>query len=182
MPYVGDPVSDTMADRIEEKIRELLKTSTRMDAIKVFYRGEPGFVPVKLFPMVVVFLSEETEATGQEQYTESTGMRYYRYDGYVAIEIVMKDTSGLMPDADRNADVPSYLEAKELTQAAFNAIMSWGGPRGDLEQDPIVSFDGKEKSIEMRMDTINNGLARRGDNVTNRGTLDFHLYTRRLDW
>lgn len=182
MPYSGDPPGDTMADRIENKLRDLLIASAAFNGVPVFYRGEPGFVPVKLFPIVVTFLAEEQEATSQEGYQESTGLRHYRYDGYIALEVIQKDTSGLMPDADRKADVPSYLAAKTLTQAAFNAVLSWGGPQGNLEQDPVVSFDGKEQTVELRTDTITNGLARRGDNVTNRGTLNFHVYTRRIDW
>lgn len=180
--FINDPVTDTMVDRIEDKIRELVKTHPKMNEMKVFYRGEPGFVPVKLFPMVVVFLSEQEEATGQEQYTESTGLTYYRYNGYVALEVLMKDTSGLMPDADRNADVPSYMESKAFTQAAYNAVKSWGGPSGGLDQDPVVSQDTKEATLELRIDPWTNGLARRGDNVTNRGTFNFHVYTRRQNW
>ena len=182
MAYVGDPPADTMSDRIEQKIRLLLRTSSDFDSIKVFYRGEPGFVPVKLFPMVVTFLTEQQEATGQDGFGDSTGLRYYRYVGYVALEVLMKDTSGLMPDANREANVPSYLAAKDLTQAAFNAVVSWGGPQGNLEQNPVISYDTKEETVELRTGVINNGLARRGDNVTNRGTLNFTVYTRRQDW
>lgn len=182
MPYSGDPVSDTMSDRLEEKLRNLLIASSDFDEIKVFYRGEPGFVPVKLYPFVIVFMSEENEAIGSEGYGESTGMRYYRYDSYVSLEVLFKDTATLMPDADRKANVGSYLKAKELTQGAFNAVLSWGGPQGELENDPVISADGKEVSVELRTDAITNGLGRRGDNVSNRGTFSCHIYTRRLDW
>lgn len=182
MSYIGDPVGDTMVDRIEKKVRQVLKTQSRLDAVKVFYRGEPSFVPVKLHPLVVVFIAEKQEATGQEQYTESTGMKYFRYDGYVAVEVLAKDTRDLMPDADRDADVPSYLEAKEMTQAAENAMLTWGGPEGQLDEDPVVSYDGKEATMELRTTITTNGLGRRGDNVTNRGTVNFHIYTRRLNW
>jgi hypothetical protein len=171
-----------MQDRIEERLRNLLIASPFFDEIKVFYRGEPGFVPVKLFPFVIIFLSQETEATNDEGYAESTGIRYYRYDGYISLEVLAKDTSGLMPDADRKADVPSYLLAKNFTQAAFRTILEWGGPEGHLEEDPVISFDGKERTTELRTDTITNGLSRRGDNVSNRGSFPFHLYTRRQDW
>src|SRR4029079_8927671 len=125
--------------------------------------------PVKLHPFVIIFLAEAQEATRQECYGNSTGLRYYRYERYAAIEVVMRDTSGLMPDGNRDANVPSYLEAKTLTQAAFNALMSWGGARGLLVDDPVVSFDGRETASEMRIDPFTNGLGRRGDNVTNRG-------------
>jgi hypothetical protein len=182
MPYSGDPPNDTMQDRIEIKLRDLLAGSSDFDSLKVFYRGEPGFVPVKLYPFAIVFLSEEQEAIGQEGFGESTGLRYYRYDGYVSLEVLHKDTTNLMPDGDRYADVGSYLVAKELTQAAFNALLSWGGPTGELEDDPVVSNDGKEATVEFRTDSITNGLGRRGDNVSNRGTMNFHIYTRRQDW
>lgn len=182
MPYLGDPPGDTMADRIENKIRTLLSSSPDFDEIKVFYRGEPGFVPVKLYPFAVVFLSEENEALGQEGYEEATGLRYYRYDGYISLEVLFKDTTTLMPDIDRHANVGSYLKAKELTQAAFNAILTWGGPQAHLEDDPVISYDTKEETVELRNDTITNGLGRRGDNVSNRGTFAFHIYTRRITW
>lgn len=182
MPYSGDPPADTMSDRIEEKLRDLLLASSDFDELKVFYRGEPGFVPVKLYPFAIVFLSEENEAIGQEGYGESTALRYYRYDGYISLEVLFKDTNTLMPDVDRKANVGTYLRAKELTQAAFNAVLSWGGPQGNLEQDPVISADTKEQTVELRTDAITNGLGRRGDNISNRGTMNYHVYTRRQDW
>lgn len=182
MPYSGDPPADTMADRIEEHLRNLLLASSDFDELMVIYRGEPGFVPVKLYPFGILFLSEENEAIGQEGYGESTGLRYYRYDGYISLEVLFKDTLSLMPDVDRKANVGTYLKAKELTQATFNAILSWGGPQGNLENDPVVSSDSKEATVELRTDGITNGLGRRGDNVSNRGTFRFHIYTRRQDW
>lgn len=182
MPYQGDPPGDTMSDRIEEYIRNLILASSDFDELKVVIRGEPGFMPVKLYPFGIVFLSEENEALGQEGYSEATGVRYYRYDGYISLEVLFKDTSTLMPDADRKANVGSYLRAKELTQAAFNAVVSWGGPQGNLEEAPVISSDGKERTVELRTDAINNGLGRRGDNVSNRGTFNFHVYTVRQNW
>ena len=182
MPYSGDPPGDTMADRIENKLRDLLLASSDFDECKVFYRGEPGFVPVKLYPFVIVFLREESEAVGQDGYEESTGMRYFRYEGYISLEVLFKDSGTLMPDGNRRADVGTYLRAKELTQAAFNAILSWGGPQGHLEDDPVTSVDGREATVEFRTDGITNGLGRRGDNISNRGTFNFHVYTRRLNW
>jgi hypothetical protein len=182
MPYIGDPPGDTMGDRIEERIRDLLLASPELSEIKGFYRGEPGFIPVSLHPFSVVFLSEEAQATGQEGYEDATGLRYFRYDGYVSVEVLHRDVDDLMPDSNRRADVGSYLKAKELTQASFNAVMTWGGPSGQLEDDPVVSFDTKEKTTELRSDTILNGQARRGDNVTNRGVFNFHLFTTRQNW
>lgn len=182
MAWSNDPATDAMQDRIEEKLRNLLIASSEMDPIKVFYRGEPGFVPVKLFPFAIVFLSDENEAIGGEGYEQATGIRYYRYDGYISLEVLAKDTSNLMPDVDRKANVTSYIEAKTLTQAAFNAILAWGGPSGELEADPVISYDTKEQTVELRTDTINNGLSRRGDNVSNRGSFQFHIFTRRQDW
>lgn len=182
MPYSGDPVNDTMSDRIEEKIRDLLIGSSDFDALKVFYRGEPGFVPVKLYPFAIIFLQEEAEATGEDGYGEATGLRYFKYEGYVSLEVLFKDTATLMPNAERKADVGTYLRAKELTQGAFNAILSWGGPQGHLEEEPVQSVDGREETVELRTGVIRNGLGQRGDNVSNRGTFPFIVYTRRLNW
>lgn len=182
MPWSADPPSDSMADRVENKIRDLLIASPFFDEVRVFYRGEPGFVPVKLYPFVVVFLSQEAEAVNDEGYVPATGLRYFRYDGYVSLEVLAKDTSGLMPDADRKADVPTYIMSKTLTQAAFRTVLEWGGTSGELDQNPVVSYDTKEQTVELRMDTITNGLSRRGDNVSNRGSFPFHVYTRRVDW
>jgi hypothetical protein len=179
--YIGDPPTDTMQDRLEIKIRELLKGSADLNGLKVFYRGEPSIVPIHLHPFAIIFLTEQNEASGQEGYEESTGMRYYRFDGYVALEVVHRDIEGLSP-VNRDADVPSYLDAKKYTQASFNAIMTWGGPSGRLIDDPVISFDGKERTVELRADTIVNGLSRRHDNVSNRGSFEFHIYTVRLNY
>ncbi len=74
MSFSDDPVTDRMQDRIEEKLRNLMIASSDFDALKVFYRGEPGFVPVKLYPFAVIFLAEELEAIGQEGYEPATGL------------------------------------------------------------------------------------------------------------
>ena len=182
MSFSDDPVTDTMQDRIEEKLRNLMIASSDFDALKVFYRGEPGFVPVKLYPFAVIFLAEEQEAIGQEGYEPATGLTYYRYDGYVSLEVLFRDTNALMPDSNRKADVGSYLLAKQYTQATFKALMAWGGPQGHLEEDPVISNDGKEQTVEMVRDSMSNGLGRRGDNVSNRGNFAFHLYTVRRNW
>lgn len=177
------PATDTMQDRIEEKLRSLVLASPEVDKLQVLYRGEPGVLPIRLYPFGVVFLDTVREATGEEGYGESTGMRHFLYTGYVAFEVVYRDVDGLLPDLNREADVPSYLEAKELCAAAWEAVFAWGGPTGNLEASPVVSSDGKEQTVELRTDLQRNGLTNRGlDNVNNRSSFEFHIYTRRLDW
>jgi hypothetical protein len=178
-----DPANDTMQDRLEEKVRNLLLASAELAGLEVFYRGEPGIVPVKLYPFATVFLDTKREATGEEGYGQQTGVTNFRYDGYVAFEVLFKDTTRLVPDADRKANVQSYIDAKTLAEAGFNALWAWGGPMGVLEGDPVVSFDTKEASVELRTDNQHNGAADRGnDNANNRSSFEFHIYTRRLDF
>lgn len=177
-----DP-TDTMQDRIEEKIRDLILGSGGLNGVKVVYRGEPGVVPIKLYPFGVVFLDTKREATGEEGYGESTGMRHFRYDGIISFETVYKDTASMAPDANRRANIGSYLEAKALAESAFEALTAWGGPMGILEGDPVQSANDKEITVELRTDNQHNGLADRGnDNANNRSSFEFHIYTRRLDW
>jgi len=179
MPYFGDPVGDTMGDRIEIYLRSLLASSADLSVVQVFYRGDPGIVPVRLHPFCWVFLSEEREATGESGYAESTGMRHFYYDGELNFEVLFKDSLNVVP-VDRLAEVPSYMQSKELTQAGVQAVMEWGGPTGNLEENPVTSFDDKEMTVEFRLGSVRNGLQDRVNNVTNRGSVDFRVYTRRL--
>lgn len=179
--YIGDPVTDSMQDRLEIKLRNLLLASSDLNDLKVIYRGEPSIIPVHLYPFGILFLTDQNEAD-TDGYGQATGVTYYRYDGYIALEVVHRDVDGLAPSVQRTADVPSYIAAKKYTQGAYNAIMTWGGPGGHLENDPVVSFDGKEQTVELRADAINNALARRSDNVSNRGSFSFHIYTVRINY
>jgi len=173
-----DPVDDTMQDRIEERLRDLLLAREDLLQLKVIFRGEPGTVPTKLHPFAVVFLELESDAN-QDGYGASTGVRNYRYDGYVSIDVLHKDAAHLMPSSDRRANVSSYLSAKSYIQAARQALMAWGGPFGRLE-DPVVSFDTKEQTVELVTENIRNGLVSRDENnYSNRAAFDFHIYTTR---
>lgn len=179
MPYFGDPVGDTMSDRIEIKLRDLLVVRQDLTEVQVFYRGDPVIVPVKLMPYCWLKIGDENEAAGEGGYGESTGMRYFFYDVEVNFEVLYKDAQDLMP-VDRIADVESYMRSKELTQAGMQAIMEWGGPSGNLEDDPVESFDGKEMTVELRLGRVMNGPQDRIDNYTSRGRFALRIYTRRL--
>lgn len=178
---MADDLNDVMSDRIEEKIRDLCLAHSGFDAVKVMYRGEPMVVPVNLHPFATVFLRSEGEAQGMEGMTDDTGpVRRWRYDGYISVEVLLPDTRGLKPDANRKADIPSYLAAKEIVQAAKQAVQGWADPDGDIMMDPVVSDDGREKTVELRVDQIQNAImTRTPDNVVNVATFAFHVYTRR---
>lgn len=174
-----EPIDNTMQDRLEDKLIELLLADVRLEPLAVIYRGEPGAVPTKLHPFGAVFLELETDAN-QDGYGSSTGVRNYRYSGYVSIDVLMKDARGLLPGASRRVDVPSYRESKRYIQVARQAIMAWGGPFGELEENPVVSSDTKERSVEMITSNLRNGLASRDDNnYTNRGSFEFSIMTTR---
>lgn len=174
-----ESIDDTMQDRIENKIRDLLLADARLRPLAAFYKGEPGVVPTKLHPFCVIFLELEADANA-EGYGASTGVRNYRYNGYVSIDVLMKDSRALLPGPDRKVDVPSYGQSKRYIQAARQAIMSWGGPFGGLEQSPVVSVDEKERTVEMITGNLRNGLASREENnYTNRGSFEFTVMTTR---
>lgn len=175
----ADPIDDTMQDRIEEKIRDLLLASPDLKDLKVIWRGEPGVVPIAYHPFGVLFLELESDANS-EGYGASTGVRNYRYDGYFSVDVVFKDASEMVPDQFRRANVRSYLMAKRYIQGARKAVMGWGGPFGTLEQDPVISADTKERTVELITENIRNGLvARDENNYTNRASFDFHVMTTR---
>jgi hypothetical protein len=179
MPYFGDPPGDTMSDRIENKIRDLLVQRQDLNDVQVFYRGDPVIVPVKLMPYSWLMIRDENEATGESGYAESTGMRHFWYDLEVNFEVLYRDAQDLMP-VTRMANVTSYMRSKELTQAGMQAVMEWAGPSGNLEDDPVVSADGKEMTIEGRLGRVTNGPQDRIDNVTSRGRFALRIYTRRI--
>jgi len=174
-----DPVTDTMQDRIEEKLRDLLLAKEELDPIRVMFRGEPGAVPTKLHPFIVIFLELESDAN-QEGYGAATSVRHYRYDGYISVDVVHKDAADMLPDANRKANVGSYLLSKSYIQAARQAMMDWGGPFGELEDNPVVSEDTREQTVEMICENIRNALVSRTENnYSNRASFDFHIMTTR---
>ena len=179
---MADPVTDTMSDRLEEYMRDLCLAHSGFAAVKVMYRGEPSFVPTALHPFTTIFLRQEGEARGVDGHTDDTGpTRRHRYDGNITVQALVPDTGGLRPDTDRKAEIPSYLEAKQIIQAAKQAILAWADPNGDLTGTPVTSSDGKEMTVELRVDSIQNALMSRGsDNILNIGTFEFHVYTRRM--
>jgi len=175
----ADPVDDTMQDRIEEKLRDLLLAREDLAGLKVVFRGEPGPVPTKLHPFAVVFLELEADANS-EGYGAATGVRHYRYDGFISVDVTHKDAAGLLPGPSRKADVQSYLASKSLIQGCRQALMEWGGPFGALEDSPVISFDERERTVELITENIRNGLVSRDENnYTNRGSFDFHIMTTR---
>ncbi|MGV0984992.1 MAG: hypothetical protein ACOYB2_10585 [Limnohabitans sp.] len=182
LDMITDQLDDVMSDRIEEKIRDLCLAHPGFATVRVMYRGEPTFVPTSLHPFATVFLRQEGEAQGQEGQTDDTGpTRRWRYDGYISVEVLLPDTRGLKPNAQRKADIPSYLSAKQIIQAAKQALHAWAGPDGDITMDPVTSDDGKETTTELRVDQVQNAImTRSAENISNVGTFAFHVYTRRM--
>ena len=145
-----------------------------LTALKVVYRGEPGFVPTRLYPFSVVFLSTEMQATGQDGYGRETGIISYRYSGSISCEQYFKDVETLEPNSNREADIGSYREARELIQGCWSAITAW-----DPGNDIVWSEDGKEQTRELFIDTVRNSIMGRSDNFSNRGSFDLHIYSTR---
>lgn len=178
---MADPITE-MQDLTEVGIREKLIAWTGLDGVQVFYRGEPSIVPVKLHPFGVIFLEDSSEATGQDGYGEVTAMRYYLFNGYISFETLHRDVLGLMP-TDRRADVPSYMESKDLIKEALACIIDWAGTDGRrIAEDPITSSGGEASTVELRTGQIRYGLNRRDNNVSNTGILEFRLYVRVTDF
>lgn len=180
-----DDTADTMGDRIEEKIRDLCLARAEFDQMQVFYRGEPAIVPVRLYPYAVVFITTEGEAVGEDGYSQDTGpVRYLRYSGFVRVAFLVPDTSGLAPDVNRKATIPSYDAAKRAIQAAKQAVQAWGGPVGMLDEDPLTSEDTRESTSSLRTDAIRNAVTVRPgeDNVSNEGVFEWHVFTRREEY
>ena len=170
-----EPVDDTFGDRLEIKIVDMILELADLHDIRVVYRGEPGVVPVKLYPFVIVFMRREREAQGEEGYGEDTGFQAWNHSGYVSIEVLFKDTATLMP-VNRRATVGSYLQSKEFTQAVKQKLTAW-----DLNADPVVSYGGYQKTVgQLYVDDIVNAMeSRDATNVSNRGNISFHLFSRK---
>lgn len=163
-----------MQDLLEEYLRDLLLEADEFEALKVVYRGEPNVVPARLFPFAVVYMASTTEAMGSEGYGPSTGQRFWRHEGYVAFEVLERDTESLVPDEERKANVASYMSAKDLCQAAVGLLKRW-----DPDEDPVDLVEGKERSTgEVWFDRIENAMTvRPNETVANRSSVLFHVYS-----
>ena len=172
--------ADTLFQPIADKLRVLLGAESVLDQLNALVRGEPEILPVRYYPFAVVFVQRRREAQGERGYGISTGMVDYVYAFYVAIEVLLKDTSGLVPDEKRWIDVPSYDLAHELGSAALAAVQEWGGEMGDLSDDPLYNLARTEKTSEIRLGDVSMGLANRNDNVSNRATFEGAIYSQKL--
>jgi len=180
-----DPLDDTFADRVEEKIRDLMLASADLDELAAIFKGDPWLVPAQWHPFALVALLVEQDPAKERGFESETGpVTYWKYEGVVQIETLGRDASGLTPVA-RKADVPSYKLTRRLVQGAKRAILAWCGPDGGIpDGNRIISADGKESSLLLVVGRIENGLAvqARSENVTNTGSFPFTLFTRREDF
>jgi hypothetical protein len=179
---IADPVSDVMSDRLEEALRDRLLARSEWNIVQVCYRGEPGIVPVRLYPFGVVFITTEAEGLGADGYTSDTGpVASIRYDGFVTVEVLVSDTRGLVPDMNRKADVASYLAAKKLIQTAKQVLTDWAVDADGV--GVVISADGKERLSTIRVDNVQNALTvRPNETIANTATLPWHAYTRRAEF
>jgi hypothetical protein len=178
---MNDPVTDSMSDRIEEKVRDLVLSHVGSKDLAVVYRGDPFIVPVKLYPFAFVMLTVEREDARRGR--ETGPATYWSYEGFVNVETLVKDVTGLVPDRTRRADVPSYALTRRLVQAARQSVYEWGGPAGTIrDSEQVVSATGKERTIALEVGEIQNGLQERGDNVSNTGLFRFAVVTRREEY
>jgi len=179
---VVDPIIE-MQEAITVKAAGKLTAAAGLAPLKVLYEGEPAIVPVKLYPFGVLFIESSREATGEDGYGGLTGMRYYRFDGYLSIEVLHRDAPMMVPGPDRTVAIPSYNEVKGLISQAHDVFIAWGGAGHErILEDPATSIDDRAETVELFIDTIRYGLNRRENNVSNTASFEFHIYVRVLDF
>ena len=169
---------------IQEKIRDLVLDA---DAeLKAMYIGEVAGIPIRLHPWALVFSPTEQEAEGEDGYVQDTGpTTRLRYHGYVTVAVAVKDVAALVPGDDRKANSPSYQECALRTQRALTAVRAWGDPYGDLQGvgHVLVSTDGKERTVELRLGTIRHSLGEREEgSVTDEGSFDWIVTTKKEEY
>ena len=175
-----------MVELCETKVLDLLLAEAGLEAVNVWFQGEPGPVPTRAFPIGTLFIENSGEATGEDGYGQSTGMRYYRMDGYASVDVIHRDAPDLgrqLASGARKVVVPSYVDARALLKFVVNTFLQWGGVDGHrIEEDPVVSADGKAETVGLVIGDMRWGMARRRDNVSNHAALDFRIYVRVLDF
>lgn len=172
-----EPVDDTIQDRIEEKMRDLMLLSNDLLDLKVLLRGEPWEMPIQVYPWGTVFLLETSEDLEQAE----TGYIRYVHSGFVSIEVAVSDTRGLAPDRNRKAYVPSHQEVKKYGAAAWQALEAW-----DPGADPVYAEDfatsGHRTIEKLHLDRMTHSLQARTEQHENRATIEWHLLTRKNDF
>jgi hypothetical protein len=164
---------------IGDKVRGLV-ASAMVDECRVHYRGEPNIVPTRYYPFDVTYVARRVRPEGREGYDLETGTEPFEYQGYVAVEVLMKDTTSLKPGAGNLADIPSYDEAVRLIELALEAVLVWGGVTGNMSDDPLVTDDQTERTDSMVVDDVGLGIGDRQGNYSNRASFDFRVYTNKL--
>jgi len=175
-----------MPELVENKVIDKMLLEDGLAGVNVWFKGEPGPVPTKAYPIGTIFSEMTGEARGEDGYGQSTGMRYYRIDGYASVDVIHRDAPDLgaqLAAGARKIEVPSYNEARALLKFVVNAFLQWGGIDGHrIEEDPVVSADGKAETVGLVLGDMRWGMARRRDNVSNHAALDFRIYVRVLDF
>lgn len=178
---MSTPQDTPFAQLIEEKIRDLLLADEAFDRIQVAYKGEPREVPVHLYPLTIVAQELEYEPNGEDGYARSTMIRHWRHELFVSTEVLFRKTDGLVPNADRKADVPTHEEAQWYARQAKRVLEAWS-PIADPVHGDDYANDGHTTVGRVHVDGLADQIQGRTDGAENRGTVNFHLYSRVNDY
>lgn len=176
---------DTMTKQLEGWLQGLFNAAPDLDDVKAIIAGEPFVVPVKLHPFLTVFVGERREAE-ERGYGEETGpVVGYAYPGYVSIETLLNDAPALKVGpagpTSRLMVIPSHDLCDRLTWAVWEAMKGAMDPHQVIE-GTVVSYDDKERTQELALGSMRFGLQQRPDSVTNTGTVEFTIYSRREEF
>lgn len=159
----------TNADRIEQRIAELLAPAAGLADIQAFYLGMPYFVPQGDWPYVVVVI--DTEAT----VTTYTGNRYVRgYAGALIVNLFHADFPEAVTATIRR--VPSYAQMRGYVEAMIAALRD----EAAKNLGGLVLPNGSVRRIEVAVEDVQYGLAaetERTDSYINFGVVPFVVET-----
>lgn len=175
-----------MADELEmyrligDKVRGLIVPGLTEGGFATHWRGEPNIVPVKWYPLSITYVARRVRPEAREGYDLETGIDAFEYQGYVACELLMKDTQQSTPDPDGLVEVESYDAAVTAAEIALTQVLAWGGPRGNMSDDPLLTEDTTERTDSMVIDDVLLGIGDRRGTYSNRASFDFRVYTQKL--
>ena len=141
---------------IEVELRRLFKAESSLDNVQALFIGEPNFVQLHHFPMIIIFTEQRLV------FDEETGIWVYRYLGYVAAETFIQDDYEVK---DREMDVTSLLTLRSILDSVTD-VMEDNQSLGNL-------LEGNEKVREIQVGDKNYGRQKRDNNHFNRGEVNF---------
>lgn len=147
---------------IEVELRRLFKAESALDDVQLFTIGEPPFVNLEDFPIVIIFAEQRLV------FDEETGIWIYRYTGYIACETFIQDDYEV---ENREMDVISLLTVRAVLDSVTDVI------EVNLSLGSLV--DGTEKVRVIQVGNKNYGIRERDNNHLNRGEVDFLVETQK---